>query len=65
MNLPAMLAPVLGGFDIFAALDPNSLAALAAAGGRKSWTTGATIFQRGDEGDYLLAITSGDRKSVV
>ena len=59
MNVRDILAPVLGSFGIFAALDPKSLAALAAAGGRKSWASGATIFQRGDKGDYLLAITSG------
>lgn len=58
-HAPEGLAPVLGAFKIFAALDPGSLTALAAAGGRKSWATGATLFQRGDAGDYLLALTAG------
>ncbi len=56
---PTPLAPVLGGFKIFSTLDPDSLGALAAACARKSWLGGATIFQRGDQGDYLLALTTG------
>lgn len=56
---PMPLAPALSAFKIFSTLDPSSLAALAAAGGRKSWAAGATIFQRGDQGDYLLALTEG------
>lgn len=58
-RMPDVLEPVLGAFKIFSTLDTDSLAALAAAGGRKSWAAGATIFQRGDQGDYLLAITAG------
>jgi CRP/FNR family transcriptional regulator, cyclic AMP receptor protein len=58
-HAPEALAPVLGAFKIFSTLDPGSLAALASAGGRKSWVAGATIFQRGDQGDYLLALTAG------
>jgi CRP/FNR family transcriptional regulator, cyclic AMP receptor protein len=53
------LASLLGGFKIFAALDAESLSALAAAGGRKTWGSGSTLFQRGDEGDFLLAIVAG------
>ncbi len=53
------LVQALAAFKVFATLDPASLAALAAAGGRKSWAAGATIFLRGDQGDYLLALTAG------
>jgi CRP/FNR family transcriptional regulator, cyclic AMP receptor protein len=59
VNPTDTLSKVLGTFSIFATLDPASLSALAAAGGRKSWPAGATIFQRGDQGEYLLAITTG------
>lgn len=58
LGTPA-LASVLKSFKIFSGLDPDSLTALAAAGGHKSWTAGATMFQRGDPGDFLLALTSG------
>ena len=55
----ADLAGTLGRFDIFAGLARGTLAALAAAARRRSWPAGATVFQRGDEGDCLLAITEG------
>ena len=56
---PEALASTLGAFKMFGALDAASLGALTAAGGRRSWASGATIFQRGDVGDYLLALTTG------
>lgn len=52
-------ADLLSRFAIFAGLEPRSLQALAATGHRQSWATGAMIFQRGDEGDYMMAVLSG------
>lgn len=49
----------LSGFPIFSALDLDTRAALAAAGSQRRWPGGATLFQRGDEGSYMLAITAG------
>ncbi len=58
-NAAESLVPILAGFKIFSTLDPASLTALAATGIRKSWGAGSTIFQRGDQGEYLLALTAG------
>jgi len=44
---------------IFASLEPATLAALAATAQRRAWASGKVIFQRGDAGDHMLAITSG------
>jgi len=44
---------------IFAAVEPATLSALAATGQRRSWASGNVIFQRGDAGDHMLAITGG------
>lgn len=49
----------LSDFPIFAAMKPEGIAALSAAVSRRSWPAGATIFQRGDAGDHLLAIRRG------
>ncbi len=49
----------LSAFPIFAAMQPDSIAALGAAVTRRSWAAGAMIFQRGDAGDHLLAIRRG------
>lgn len=46
-------------FAIFAGLDGSSLEDLSAAVTSRSWPSGATIFQRGDFGDYLLLVRSG------
>ena len=43
----------------FAGLDGATLAALAAKATRRAWDSGTVLFQRGDAGDYLLALTSG------
>lgn len=56
---PQELAPALGAFEIFSALSQQSLSALSTMAGRKSWAAGTTIFLRGDQGDYLLALTAG------
>lgn len=44
---------------IFADVDEATIAALAAAATRRVWDSGTVLFQRGDAGDYLLALTSG------
>ena len=44
---------------VFSALDRAAVSALAEAGVRKTWPAGAVLFQRGDPGNFLLAVTSG------
>jgi CRP/FNR family transcriptional regulator, cyclic AMP receptor protein len=45
--------------SVFADLDGATISALAASATRRAWDTGAVLFQRGDAGDYLLALVSG------
>ena len=52
-------ADMLGRMPLFAGLSGETLAALGAAGRRRTWAAGSTIFQRGDEGDHMLAILAG------
>lgn len=52
-------AELLSRFAIFATLEPSSLQALAATGHRQTWASGTTIFQRGNEGDYMIAVLTG------
>jgi CRP-like cAMP-binding protein len=44
---------------MFSGVSPATIAALTAAGRKRSWPAGAVLFQRGDEGDHMLAITEG------
>lgn len=44
---------------IFASVQPATLAALAGTAQRRTWASGKVIFQRGDAGDHMLAITAG------
>ncbi|EYD74892.1 cAMP-binding protein [Rubellimicrobium mesophilum DSM 19309] len=53
------LAQVLGRFELFSELSPETLSALAASAHRRGWGAGGVIFQRGDEGDHMVAITEG------
>lgn len=53
------LSDTLARFEVFSELSPGTLSALAASGRRHSWPAGGLIFQRGDEGDHMLAITEG------
>ncbi|HVG49910.1 MAG TPA: Crp/Fnr family transcriptional regulator, partial [Rubellimicrobium sp.] len=53
------LAGALARFELFSELSPETLSALAASSRRHSWPAGGLIFQRGDEGDHMLAITEG------
>ncbi len=53
------MAEQLAACAMFSSLAPATLAALAATGQRRTWSAGKVIFQRGDAGDHMLAITSG------
>ena len=53
------LSQLLGRFELFSELSPETLSALAGSAHRHSWRAGGVIFQRGDEGDHMLAITEG------
>lgn len=44
---------------VFAAVDEATVSALAATATRQVWDSGTVLFQRGDPGDYMLALTSG------
>lgn len=46
-------------FGLFEALDDETLTLVAAAAVRRDWPAGAMLFQRGDQGDYLVAIAEG------
>ncbi|MES2664634.1 MAG: Crp/Fnr family transcriptional regulator [Pseudomonadota bacterium] len=46
-------------FALFEGADNATLTRLAAAAIRRDWPAGALLFQRGDEGDYLVAIRTG------
>ena len=59
LTVPPTSFGALSDFPIFAAMQADRIAALAAAVTRRSWTAGAMIFQRGDAGDHLLAIRRG------
>lgn len=50
---------------VFANLDGAVIAALAASATRRVWDTGTVIFQRGDAGDYLLALVSGQVRMSI
>jgi len=49
----------LGGFALFAALDPASRTELARGAHLRKWPAGRLIFSRGDPGDAMLAIVRG------
>lgn len=46
-------------FPLFEHCQPASLAAISAIATTRRWAAGETLFQRGDDGAYLLAITEG------
>lgn len=46
-------------FPIFEEFPADALAALAAAAIHRSWAAGTVLFQRGDEGDHMIALGSG------
>jgi CRP-like cAMP-binding protein len=49
----------LGTHDLFRRFAADDLAALGEIAVPKSWASGATIFQRGDEGDGMIVVTDG------
>jgi CRP/FNR family transcriptional regulator, cyclic AMP receptor protein len=51
--------------SVFAGLDEATIAALAASATRRAWDSGTVLFQRGDAGDYLLALTTGQVRLSV
>ncbi len=51
--------------SVFADLDRATIGALAASATRRAWDTGTVLFQRGDAGDYLLALVSGQIRLSV
>lgn len=46
-------------YPMFASLPPEAVAAITAAAQPRHWRSGETVFQRGDQGDWLLAIETG------
>jgi CRP/FNR family transcriptional regulator, cyclic AMP receptor protein len=53
------LQRALARFAIFADLKPETLALLGSAGRLRKWAAGTHLFQRGDEGDHMIALTEG------
>ena len=52
-------AEALAAFPLFAQLDRETRAGLAAVGRPGIWAAGAQLFQRGDEGGHMIALTEG------
>ncbi|KQV44149.1 MULTISPECIES: Crp/Fnr family transcriptional regulator [unclassified Rhizobium] len=46
-------------FPIFEEFDKDSIASLATLASHRKWSPGTVIFQRGDEGNYMIALVSG------
>lgn len=53
------IVQVLSRTSLFSGVDGPTISALAANATRRVWDSGAVLFQRGDAGDYLLALISG------
>jgi len=52
-------------FPVFEGMGPEGLATLASVARARSWPAGATMFQRGDPGDWLFAIADGRVRLTV
>ena len=52
-------------FRMFAPLPPEALEAVAAAAQSRSWGPGEVMFQRGDPGDWLVALADGRVKIAL
>ena len=65
MEKPAAKAAFWRSFDLFAGLDPAALEALAGLAQRRQWQAGETLFQRGDPGDWMLALAEGRVKLTL
>lgn len=46
-------------FAMFAGFDPGAVAVLDSVAIARSWSAGETIFQRGEDGDYMIVVTRG------
>ncbi|MDQ0318802.1 CRP-like cAMP-binding protein [Pararhizobium capsulatum DSM 1112] len=46
-------------FPIFEEFDKDTIASLALLAAHRKWLAGTVIFQRGDEGNYMIAVVSG------
>ena len=65
MEKPAARPAFWRSFDLFAGLDPAALEALAGLAQRRHWQAGETLFQRGDPGDWMLALAEGRVKLTL
>lgn len=65
MEKPAAKAAFWRSFDLFAGLPPPALEALAGLAQRRQWQAGETLFQRGDPGDWMLALAEGRVKLTL
>lgn len=52
-------------FDLFAGLDAKALEALSSMAQARHWAAGEVMFQRGDPGDWMLALTEGRVKLTL
>jgi CRP/FNR family transcriptional regulator, cyclic AMP receptor protein len=52
-------------FGMFEGLDAPALAAIAAITQRRVWAPGEVLFQRGDEGDWMVALAEGRVKLTL
>ncbi len=59
MNKPQVNHALWRSFRLFESLDAYVLAQVVAAAQSRQWPAGTTLFQRGEAGDYLVALTAG------
>jgi CRP-like cAMP-binding protein len=52
-------------FRLFETLDDRAICKIADAAQRRHWTHGTTLFQRGEAGDYMVALASGRIRLAV
>lgn len=52
-------------FELFSGLDAAALTALAGLAQRRQWRAGEVLFQRGDPGDWMLALSEGRVKLTL
>jgi len=53
------VAEALAAISLFGEIDPDTRASLAAVGRPRGWAAGNCLFQRGDQGDHMIAVTRG------
>jgi CRP-like cAMP-binding protein len=58
-------ASSLAGSPLLASIDKDDLQALVRGARPRSWRAGQTLFQRGDAGDGIYAIVSGNVKIII